>query len=204
MEPSDHKTPRRPFTLLDAMVLVAAVAAGLGAVRGWVELRSRLPQFDNGPFPARLQDVRDGYTAVRLVLVPVTLALIPLGLRAPRPPLGRLWSRPGMIVPVALVLAILSCAFDETGFPHLMGFHYLYASPAQRAFYVINEAISISRAPAAIVVAWTALALAGRWEPETSWVGWLGRGIGFAWIGGCLGYRGCEVIMYWAFGATVV
>jgi hypothetical protein len=185
------------------MILVASVAVGFAMVRGWVELRSRLPQLDSGNLPPRLLDIRDAFTAVRIVLLSVTMALIPLGLRTPKPPQGGRWGRPGMVVPIAVVLATFACLLDAGTFEFAVGFYYLYASPEQRLFQIATEAVSISRAATAIGVAWLALALAGRWEPETSWVGRFGRVLGFAWIGGCLGYRAYELVLYALFRQVV-
>jgi hypothetical protein len=193
----------RVFTLVDAMILVASVAVGFAMVRGWVELRSRLPQLDSGPLPPRLLDIRDGFTAARMVLLSVTLAVIPLGLRTPKPPQGGRWGRPGMVVPIAVALATLACLLDEGVFPFVIGFYYLYASPEQRLFQVATGAVSISRAATAVGLAWLALALAGRWEPEISWVGRFGRALGFIWIGGCLGYRAYELALYALFRQVV-
>jgi hypothetical protein len=186
------------------MIFIAASAAGFGMVRGWVVLRSALPQIDSGNLPPRLLGFRDWYTAARLVLLALTMAIIPIGLRHSGPPrLGR-WSRPGTIVPIVVTLAIAACLVDEGAFQHAVGFHYLYSSPAQRLFIVISQAVGIARAATAIGVAWLTLALAGRWEPEDDWVGRLGRVLGFAWIGACLGYRAYELVMYWRFGIVVV
>ena len=204
MNPPRSPASARRFTLVDAMILIAAAAAGFGMVRGWVVLRSTLPQIDNGALPARLLDFRDWYTAARLVLLAMTMAIIPLGLRRSGPPrLGR-WSRPGTIVPIVVALAIAACLVDEGAFQHAVGFHYLYSSPAQRLFTLVSQAVGIGRAATAIGVAWLTLALAGRWVPEDDWVGWLGRALGFAWIGACLGYRAYELVMYWRFGIVVV
>jgi hypothetical protein len=204
MKPAQPKGSGRAFTLLDAMVLVAALAAGFGAVRGWVILRSWIPQFDNGNLPPRLSGYRDAYTAFRLVLLLVTLAILPLSLRRPRPPLRDLWGRPGTVVPVAVALSLVACLADEGAFQHLVGFYYLYASPTMRLFNVVTQAVSVSRAATAVVVAWSALALAGRWKPEASWVGRLGRALGFAWVGSCLGYRAYELAMYWLYRQVVI
>lgn len=204
MKPDQPRGAGRAFTLLDAMVLVAAVAAGFGAVRGWIVLRSWMPQNDNGSLPPRLSGYRDAYAAYRLALLPVTMAVLPLSLRRPRPPLRELWGRHGTVVPIVVALTILACLLDERGFPFAVGYYYLYASPAQRLFHVVNEAVSISRAATAVVVAWSALALAGCWKPEASWVGRLGRVLGFAWVGSWLGYRAYELAMYWLYRQVVI
>jgi hypothetical protein len=186
------------------MILVAAAALGFGAVRGWLVLRSQLPEIDSGPLPPRLLYTRDWHTAARLVLLSLTMAIIPLALRPPRESFRRLWGRPGTVVPIAVGLAVLACLVDEHAFHFVVGFHYLYASRAQRLFSIITEAVAVSRAATAVGVAWLALSLAGRWEPEVSWVGRFGRALGFTWIGSCLGYRAYELVMYLVLGQLVV
>jgi hypothetical protein len=205
MNPPRSPASNRPFTLVDAMVLVAAAAAGFGLVRGWLALRSQPPQFDGGTVlrGAILADFDDWYTAARLILLVLTMAVIPLGLRHSVPTrLGR-WSRPGMIVPFAVALAALACLLGEQAFPLAVGLHAVYATPAHRLYFIISEAVSIGRTATAIGVAWLTLALAGRWEREDDWVGRLGRALGFAWIGTCLGCRAYELVMYWWFGYYV-
>jgi hypothetical protein len=186
------------------MILVAAAAAGFGAVRGWMALRSAFPQIDSGPLPPHLAGFHDWYTATRLVLLSLTLALIPLGLRRSSTSMRRQWARPGTVVPAAVSLSVLACLIDQHAFPFAVGFLYLYASAAQRIFSIVTEAVEVARAATAIGIAWSTLALAGCREPEDDWVGRLGRVLGFVWIGACLGFRAYELVIYRAFGRVVV
>jgi hypothetical protein len=109
-----------------------------------------------------------------------------------------------MIVPIAVTLAVLLGLIDESSFPHIVGFHYTYASTPQRIFNLLTDTVAITRGATAVGVAWLALALSGRWESETSWVGWFGRVLGFGWIASCVGYRTYEAIMYLGYGRLVV
>ena len=110
--------PRRPFRLLDAMVLVAATAVGLGAARGMQDI---------------LRDSTD---------MDASLLANPVGRSLPR---GRSLVCPGISAPYLGV---------NLGMPGL-----------------------------AVTVAWTGLALSGRWQPEPNWLDRAGRLIGLAWVG---------------------
>lgn len=50
------------------------------------------------------------------------------------------------------------------------------------SFNFPDWAIVESRVPAAVVAAWTALALSGRWRPEASWLDRAGCVCGGVWV----------------------
>ncbi|MGO9465028.1 MAG: hypothetical protein ACLQIB_12215 [Isosphaeraceae bacterium] len=89
-----HAQSTRKFTLLDAMILVAATAAGLALLRMLLaEGRFSLGAIFVGRFTSR---VLGGIEWAYPFLMMWTFALVILGLRPPRPPIRRLARQPGM------------------------------------------------------------------------------------------------------------
>ncbi len=180
----DVATPRpktiRRFTLLDAMILVAATACGL-AVDGAIQ--SSVTLADEDVFDSMIRLVGEGefaeLGAVALVFVlPVVaslnLSVIPLGLLKPRPRVRRLACRPGWMAAcaVALVLAfelavvlVLACGdfFGPDPLPEMLLLFPALVVPA-------------------ILGAWLTLALGRRWRPEPSWIDRLGRALAVCWL----------------------
>jgi len=84
----------RKFNLLDAMILIAATAAGLALLRTFLA-SGRF--FLGSPFQRRFEScVLSGIEAAYPFLVMWTLALVILRLRQPRPRIRRLIRQPGM------------------------------------------------------------------------------------------------------------
>jgi len=86
---------RRPFTILDAMILIAASAVGLALARAIIHDAPRL-------WPSPTWVVQP----VTYFLLTWTTAFIPLRLRSPRPPLGRLMLQPGMAACCAATILV--------------------------------------------------------------------------------------------------
>ena len=204
MEPPPSSLKARGFGVLDVMILVAALATSLGAVRGWVLLRSRIPQFDNGPLPVQLKGFQDWFMVIRMVMLALSLAIVPLNLRRGGWRKLRRWGTPGTIVPIAVILSLLAGVMDQRAFPLVMNFYYLYASGEQRVFRLSFVMTDITLCSSAVAVAWAALAISGSWSRETDWVGHLGRAVGVTWIVQAVGYRLYEVYMYLGYHQVVI
>ena len=174
---------KRQFTLLDAMVVIAATAVGLAVLRFTPE-RVILQVY---AMPVQLLLFQVGWTmshritAVLLCgcLANLTCALVPRG--------SDRWRRvraPGVIACLCVVLVVtleavrnLAHSVDDLtrGFSsvHVMG-SSLYASSH------------------AVLITWTTLWLVGRWRPACSWPDRLGRLIGCALLIAevlCVGYE---------------
>ena len=163
--------PARRFTLLDAIILIAATVAGieihravwpteppLGPVRNLGSLIQRVV-FWSAP-PAAM------WTAATLVLQ----------LRSPRPRLRRLLGRPGVAVccavSSALVLgaALIGCAMRAN----------------QNSFFSTTELIAVYGTPlmagSAAAAAWVLSLLSWGYRPAADWLDRLGRLMGLYWM----------------------
>jgi hypothetical protein len=183
----------RPFSLGDAMILVAAAAGWLWLVSGfigplWANLRS-LPFGRLSGWSAwwvYLTKTQWGTTATLLVyahnlwlalLMVSTLACLIMRLRRPRPPLARVALQPGMVACEAelLVFGLDAC---------------LAVADLEGSAWML--AASVLPVP----LAWGALALTGRWHREPGWIDRLGVWVGIGWCLGDLAFLG----FYFAFG----
>ena len=176
--------PGRRFTLVDAMILVASVAAGMGWIHGNLDPHSftALWYFYRGRSFASA--VKQAMLFVWPMLLAPTLATLVLRVRPPRPPGRRLARQPGLVAGCAATLAVavvflpavvalaagVPAYNDHTGYP-LGYWGYVTMGVA------IPEAVGM-----AVSAAWMTLALGGSWRAERSWVDRLGRALGLCWI----------------------
>ena len=176
----------RPFNLLDAVILLAAVAAGLAWARAdiaatiWARERPSGTIMGNHmlmrpvTFSDRLFTFRRG--AVRF-LACATAASLLLQLRAPRPHAARLMRQPGA---VAVATAVAYNVVVAGGFA--LAFFIRAKYKPQWSDYTA-QAIDVHGTAMAITAAWVILALSGRWRAEPTWIDRSCRVIGLAWIG---------------------
>jgi hypothetical protein len=167
-----RNTSERPFTLIDAMILVAATAVGFGILRDWAAPAIWYP------WP-RLRSIVD-FTHVVLGMMNLywTIAVVGIRLRRPRPSLRRLGRQPGFVAGVAVLLMTLIYNLLRLYMilgPRRVLWERLYA-------FVLNLSSVQSIAPA-VAVAWMVLAVSGRWRPDSGWIDRLGRCVGFLWLG---------------------
>lgn len=90
-----------------------------------------------------------------------SLAFVLIRIRKPRPPLGHVLLQPGMVA-VGAMLAGLVIAFGLL----VLGVAAVFGMLALSS---------------TVLVAWTALALTGRWRPEPGWIDRFGRALGVCW-----------------------
>ena len=169
----------RRFTLFDVIVAVAATGLALTLARThllylWANLRAipfRGPAGWIGAW-AFLQTRTDvtlsllvlALNSLASLLLASTLAFLIMGLRRPRPRLGRLLLQPGMVAVEILFLGLLAAIGLD-----LIGDHEH-----------LNTAVFVTTS-AGIPLAWTILALRGLWDAEPSWIDRFGRGLGVSW-----------------------
>ena len=174
----------RPFTVLDAMILVAATAGGLC----WLDENA----LDNiraawrgeiAPTPAWLEYSGLGVRVAAPAWFAWTVALGLLRLRAPRPPLRRLRRQPGLLAAatiVGLFLLLCGCNWGQSLWSLAEGrlddgFPWNPFSPNlawQLLFF----------GPTAVIGGWLTLFLSGRWRPEPGWIDRSARFLGWGWI----------------------
>lgn len=155
----------RPFTILDAMILVGASAAGLALARTIFNDALTMPH--SPMWVAR---------PITYFLLAWTLALIPLRLRRPRPPLRRLMVQPGMAAccAVAIVTAIDAISWTIYG---------AQLDPQHARQMLARYWRGHSQHPGpAVALTWLGLALSRRWRPEPGWLDRLGRAVGALWL----------------------
>jgi hypothetical protein len=186
--------PRRPFSLLDAMVLVAATAVGLGAARGMHDILRDATDMDTprlaDPVGRSLLEAARWSALGYPLIVAWTLALVLLLFlsRRFRPSFKSLLERPGPTACAAaamalaiqtinvITLAVVLMANNGTVFPSAVTARFLVL--AVTPYLGVN----LGMPRLAVTVAWTGLALSGRWQPEPNWLDRAGRLIGLAWV----------------------
>lgn len=163
----------RPFSILDGMILTAALAVGFGMMRlCW---------------PARwafaAHGVREWASVVGGVpMLPLTVALVAIRLIRPRQKIERLMCQPGMAACCAAGV-VIGVEFSAMVFAawriHPFWAQRLMAitSSPKNFWFVYHLPVG-----PAVAAAWLALVLAGRWRPERGWIDRLGRGIGWFWL----------------------
>ena len=201
--------PARKFSLLDAMVFVAATAVGLGITRSLTDLvsitRNVLVRTDIGAASpvGRLTTTRamrvyyflDTFSSGIItpwsqriafwpgpLLAAWTLALFGLDVRASRRSKRRIVRHPGSAAGLAVLLALAATA---TLSPQLLFERTIPAGSLEFTWssWWPEFWFSIPRTAAfGVVVSWSVLAWGGRWAPVPGWHDRLGRALGAAWI----------------------
>jgi hypothetical protein len=178
------KPPRR-FHMIDAMIVVAATAAGIawGRTDLIATVQARVIPTGNvfsgrmHTRPVKFADRVNTFRRWALRLLGCwTLAVLMVRLRSPRPRRFRLMCQPGMLaVTTATTYAVVGAA----GF--LLAFLIRARYKPTWSDYA-GQAIDLNGTAKAIAAAWLILALSGRWRPERTWIDRLGCLIGLAWI----------------------
>ncbi len=168
-----RRRPRRPPTVVDAMILVAGVAVGLALNRDDPKLWDRLSSLPETWAYSWLWFLLAKSFA--LGLVPISLAYLVIRLRRPRPPLRRLILQPGTAACAAVVIVT---ALDVVAWSI-----YWRGDPA-RLTRIIHRYWNLygDRPALAVAVTWLGLWLSRRWRPEPGWIDRLGQAIGMMWI----------------------
>jgi hypothetical protein len=171
----------RKFTLIDVLVLIAALAIAFYPIREYLDyIQDRHFLLSPGR----------GWTFISIwalgalvsgVLAPLavslSLALWVLRLRQPRPNWRRVFRQPGMVACTATVtetaVFLLKAVLSE---------YYVYRS---KGFTPPLQGFWIARLPwngEVVAIAWLVLWLSGSWRPEASWIDRAGRALGVYWI----------------------
>jgi hypothetical protein len=183
---------------MDAMVLVAATAIGLGALRAAVgdftELRHQLTEsLSSASQPPEGWSrfswaIFSGYGLMATALVPFcwawTVALVILRRRQPRPPRRRLGRQPGALACSAAALLLVPALVVPSWWCVVTG---LFGSIRyDSAEWQKTLAVYFIFVPAltgfTVIGAWWSLLLGRRWRPEASWIDRAGRVLGIYWI----------------------
>lgn len=169
------------FTILDAMLLIIAIAAGLAYCRMHREaLASRFsrisdPAEHDWSFLSMFNFVGDFCSLFMPSLHPLVLALLLIGIRQRPIRLRRLFRQPGIVG--ALIVTLAPFAVFILNMQHSLLFI--------QDFEVLSKLISnvdLIFVGVGIAASWITLALCGCFRPERNWVDRLGRIICSAWL----------------------
>jgi hypothetical protein len=163
-----ERPTRRRFGLLDVMILVAGIAAGLGLGHNYRVQVQRVP----GGFHAGLPE---WLVAMGYVLQGLTVAALAIQCRPPCPPVRRLARRGGFSACVAALMA--------TGFAVAWGIgqgvRQGWPSLAPIAMMITAHPLPIAPAVAGV---WVVQKLSGRPWSRSEWPDRLGRACGAGWL----------------------
>lgn len=172
--------PRRRVTLADLLLLIAAVGVASALDRAIL-----VGQGLRGS-PASMLSVT--VTGACWVALALSIALIPIRLRRPRPEWALLRDRPGFVASIAalsgLVLETINDLPAMSRYPHGVE-SWLYSTP-----FPTNIAPLVA-------VSWLVLALGGRWStgPGPDWVDRAGLALGVLWL---VAFGAGTVAFFWA------
>lgn len=180
---------RRKFTVLDAMVLIAAVGVGLVWMREFTETEAggeSYPyetKFNGGPIPSPVRAVMIGFwwmDASHNIAAPVTIALVMLRAFPPRPNFRRLARQPGVVACVAVTAAV--SVENLAKFSDVVVIVRYAAGKWSEIASLAYWNVQGDSESLAVFVAWLLLAWSGRWKRERSWVDHLGLIFGVYWL----------------------
>lgn len=168
----------RRFSISDMMIIVVAVALGMLVLRPYLpghasQLRFLSTRMGDPLGLWRLYSWANGPGSC--FVVPMMAAVIAMRLRRPRPRRGRLVSQPGFVACLAVFASMVPGLIWVATIHHRPGFQR--ATGFQQAWI-----ISVRWADTAVIGAWLALAMSGRWRPERSWIDRAGRVLGLYWV----------------------
>lgn len=182
--------PPRKFTILDGMILVAAIACGFALRRAvldsfhgfWVMqdeswLIGIWVMLDESWL---IRNVRGLSCAATPFLTMLTPTVLLLRLCRPRPRRIELFRQPGMVACCASILPLVVC-LARFALACLKR-----STSGDDPFELVNAAIDFQSEGYSVGLwvlgAWLALALSGRRRAERSWIDRLGRTIGVGWL----------------------
>jgi len=173
-------TPYRKFTLLDAMILVAATAPALALMRD----RWPLDIESQRLYTNILMQLRDNILTISFAAAMWSLAGLVLRLRQPRPDVRFLTRQPGMVacMAAAVVLAIRLINFGSVLSILVIDGAYFWPGMSALDWDPENWRGIPSEIGCAVAAAWIIQAAGGRWRSEPSWIDRMGRILGIYWI----------------------
>lgn len=166
------KAKGRPFTIADGMILVVATASGLALARAgpteWMNWAG------TGWF-GKVRRLLHGQATLFAAMM--SLGLIAVRLRRPRPRLIRVMRQPGMAASCAAAVALIVTAWAWTWFDVITSGGWSAKESIAR-----YSRIHGAKFGPAVAAAWLGLLIAGRWRPERSWIDRAGIALGLFWL----------------------
>jgi hypothetical protein len=154
----------RRISILDGMILIAACALGLFFLNAWQQA-ARV-----GIVTVGTTRLGSGIVAASWVYLPLTMVIIPIRLRKPRPRLRRIVRQPGfqaaLVVSVSFMIQILGAA--------------LQSGAAKMSLLAVGA--PVHHMGLSIAIVWVLLALCRSWRSDRSWIDRYGRAMGWTWV----------------------
>ncbi len=154
-------TPKRYFTLVDVVILIAAKAGGLALLRPALDDLKFLGGWDWAEIAISLFH---GLLYAPPLLIAWSAGILALSLRQPRPPLGVLARSPGFLINIAALVGSLLAFFDYLTQTRVHPPSYMHVLTLEVPFAVRNSVIG----------SMVALTLFRRLWPAPVWTDWLG------------------------------
>ncbi len=170
---------RRKFTILDGMILVAAIACGFALRRAFLNSFHGVWVIQGESWLMR--NARGLNWAATPFLTMLTPTVLLLRLRRPRPRQIELFRQPGLAAGCAAILPIamsLACFIRESAGRSGELQDPLSAAGAGLHFQYVGS----YRVGCWVLGSWLALFLSGRRRPERSWIDRIGRILGIGWL----------------------
>ena len=181
--------------------MVVAGAIGFATTRAswWPDLF--------GPWTPLSQRLLGIYWLIVPSILGLTVAVLLIHLRRPRPPLAELVLRPGMaacVAAAAVILVRLAWA-SVAGLWGIRGrMHVEVQTPGAYTAALIDRTPWVTfvgglgdRAGFAVLAVWLVLLLSGRWRGEPSWVDRAGRAVGWCWLALLAMSWGLSLRLFW-------
>ncbi len=172
--------PRRRFTILDGIIVVAAATIAFVWSRGAVN--NFLDVYRSVPAASLDHCITSGLTIPVPTLVLATFATLIIRSLRPRPSWRKTALQPGFVACAAAALAVCSQGVLRLGtvtVKRLLGFTNC-ATPVGALQHL--AAVDLFDTGEAVIAAWLTLILIRGWRAEPTWIDRLGRLIGFFWI----------------------
>jgi hypothetical protein len=177
-----RSTLPRKFTLLDAIVLIAATGVAFVPIRLFL--------WENWHFPEEWSVPAIWRTGleINVSLIPLALslnaALLLLAMKKPRPPIRRAFRNPGLAAcTVTLVYTVLS----TIGYAVFLYFSYaldraVFDDPSSAMLWIRIGMQPIFLVGGAVASVWIVMWLSGTWRADRSWIDRVARALGVYWI----------------------
>jgi hypothetical protein len=169
--------PGRKMTTTDAMILVACLAAGLAAWRGVLAT----PIMQDRSFRGSVQWFYFQALGLTALLVPLSLSLLAMALRQPRPRFRRMLDPPAVIVGLTTLVVVTTDTTTLLTVRALVG-PLTFDFPGSRVFY--HGRMLAEQTGMCLLAAWCPRALAGRCRGPRGcgWLDRLGWALGAWWV----------------------
>ena len=170
----------RRFNLLDMMILTVAVALTAMMVANSVFLKDLLAVVAKMP-----KAFVEGYASLRLFaspfLAPLTLAVLVMRLREPRPRLRRLCRQPGFVALSSAAMMIVANLLTVIIFHLKRDPERLLVKDSVIGLFSFLESTQPS-VGSAVAGAWFIQAISSHWRSEATWIDRIGRILGVLWV----------------------